>query len=175
MILDGKKTAYTILDELAIKVKNLPTQPRLAVILVGENTASLSYIKQKRKFAEHVGIDFQIQIYDTSISESSLLEAIQELNTDIRVSGFIIQLPLPNHINPNTVISAIDPKKDVDGFTPENIGALFLGKDHLTSCTPKGVMRLLERYQIPIFGKNVVIIGKSNIVGKPLALLMMNA
>lgn len=142
---------------------------------MGDNAASLSYIKQKRKFSERVGIAFDLRTFNTTISEAELLGEIERLNRDASVSGFIIQLPLPAHIDRDRVIAAIDPRKDVDGFTPENIGELFLGRDHLASCTPKGIMRLLEVYNIDILGKNVVIIGKSNIVGKPLSLLMMNA
>ena len=175
MILDGKKIAFTILDELTEKIAKLAVRPRLAVILVGDNPSSLSYIGQKRKFSERVGIDFELRQFEPSITEDGLVTEIKKFNDDASVTGFIVQLPLPKHISADKIIAAINPRKDVDGFTPENIGKLFLGTADLISCTPKGIIRLLETQNIALRGKNVVVIGKSNIVGKPLSLLLMNA
>lgn len=175
MIIDGRSIANSILTELGKQSARLPTRPRLSVVLVGDNPASLSYIKQKERSALVAGIDFDLLKLPVDITEVELLQAIHELNTDNRVHGFMVQLPLPGHINTNAIIEAIDPKKDVDGFTSQNIGRLFLGTADLVSCTPKGIMRLLEHERVAVCGKNIVIIGKSNIVGKPLSLLLMNA
>ncbi len=175
MIIDGRSIANTILLDLHKKIENLTIKPKLSVLLVGENPASLSYIKQKERSAIVAGIDFELRQMGVDITEERLIACIHEMNTDVSINGFIVQLPLPKHININTVIEAIDPRKDVDGFTSQNIGKLFLGTTHLVSCTPKGIMRLLETTNTQIQGKNVVVIGKSNIVGKPLSLLLMNA
>lgn len=175
MILNGKSIADKILGELREKIATLGKKPKLAVVLVGDNPASLSYIRQKRLFAERVGIDFELRQFDVSIGEKELITAIRELNTDANVTGFIVQLPLPAYIDTNHIIEAIDPRKDIDGFTSENIGRLFLGTAELISCTPKGIMELLYRSEVGIQGKKVTIVGRSNIVGKPLALLMINA
>ena len=175
MIIDGRSIANAILRDLRMKVEKLTIQPRLSVILVWENPASLSYIKQKERSALISGIDFELRQFPVDTTEGRILDAIQELNRDARVHGFIIQLPLPKHIETNKIIEAIDPRKDVDGFTSQNIGKLFLGTAQLISCTPKGVMRLLETIGVKISGENIVMVGKSNIVGKPLSLLLMNA
>lgn len=175
MIIDGRKIAKKILSELKIKIEKLPRVPKLTVVLVGDNPSSLSYIRQKRKYALEVGIDFEVLWLPIDTSEKELIATIEKLNNDPSVNGFIIQLPLPSHIQANSVIEAIDPKKDVDGFTSENIGKLFLDNGQLISCTPKGVMRIFEEIWADLLGKNVVMIGKSNIVGKPLSLLLMNA
>lgn len=175
MILNGKLIAEQIFSELLEQIAKLPKPPKLAVVLVGDNPASLSYIRQKRKAAERLGMDFELFSFEASISEQELVAAIQRLNTNPDITGFIVQLPLPAHINTNAIIAAIDPRKDVDGFTAENIGQLFLGTTDLISCTPRGVMELLARSNIDVRGKSVTIIGRSNIVGKPLSLLMINA
>lgn len=175
MILNGKLIAEQIFAELLEQIAKLPKPPKLAVVLVGDNPASLSYIRQKQKAAERLGMDFELFSFEASISEQELVAAIQGLNNNPDITGFIVQLPLPAHINTNAIITAIDPEKDVDGFTAENIGRLFLGTADLISCTPRGVMELLARSNIDVRGKSVTIIGRSNIVGKPLALLMINA
>jgi len=175
MIFDGKFIAEQIFAELTEQIAELPKPPKLGVVLVGDNPASLSYIRQKRRAAERVGIDFELFSFDISVSERELITAIQGLNTNPDITGFIVQLPLPKHINTTAIIETIAPHKDVDGFTAENIGRLFLGTADLISCTPRGVMELLARSDINVRGKSVTIIGRSNIVGKPLSLLMINA
>jgi methylenetetrahydrofolate dehydrogenase (NADP+)/methenyltetrahydrofolate cyclohydrolase len=175
MIIDGRSIANIFLLELKDKIEKLSKKPKLCVILVGENPASLSYIKQKERSALLTGIDFELRQLGVDTTEKELITLIQEINTDSSIHGLIVQLPLPKHIEANKIIEAIDPQKDVDGFTSQNIGKLFLGTTDLISCTPKGIMRLLETENIQIDGQNIVVIGKSNIVGKPLSLLLMNA
>lgn len=175
MIIDGRSIANDILADLHTKVEKLAPRPKMAVVLVGDNPASLSYIKQKERSALIAGIDFELLKFPVNIGEDALLGAIRKLNQDSNIHGFMIQLPLPKYIEANTIIEAIDPKKDIDGFTSQNIGKLFLGTADLISCTPKGIMRLLETTGTMVRGRNAVVIGKSNIVGKPLSLLLMNA
>ena len=175
MIIDGRSIANTILLELREKIEKLSKPPKLSVILVGENPASLSYIKQKERSALMVGMDFELRQLGVDTTEKELLDLIAEINQNPTIHGLIVQLPLPRHIDTNKIIEAIDPQKDVDGFTSQNIGKLFLGTAEIISCTPKGIMRLLETENIQISGQNIVVIGKSNIVGKPLSLLLMNA
>ncbi|MDD2916334.1 MAG: bifunctional 5,10-methylenetetrahydrofolate dehydrogenase/5,10-methenyltetrahydrofolate cyclohydrolase [Candidatus Gracilibacteria bacterium] len=175
MIIDGKSIAHSILMEVLEKTKTLTTKPRIVDVLLGDNPASLSYIRQKGRSAEIAGIDFELRQFSADTTEDELLTIVEGLNNDSNIHGFIIQLPLPPHINTNNIIEAIDPRKDVDGFTSQNIGKLFLGTADLVSCTPKGVMRLLKESDVKIQGENIVMIGKSNIVGKPLSLLLMNA
>jgi methylenetetrahydrofolate dehydrogenase (NADP+)/methenyltetrahydrofolate cyclohydrolase len=176
MILDGKKIACEIYENLTQKISQLERKPKLVVLLVGENPASLAYIKQKRKFCLQIGIEFELRQFDISLNEKEFLGEIRALNTDPDVSGFIVQFPLPSHIDSKIIHDSIDPKKDVDGFTPYNIGCITLGiPNNLAPCTPKGVMRIFEYYQISLVGKNIAIIGRSNIVGKPLALMCISA
>ena len=143
MIIDGRSIANTLLLDVREKIEKLPTKPKLVVLLVGENPASLSYIKQKERSAIIAGIDFELRQMSVDTTEQELLSCIHKINDDASINGFIVQLPLPKHIDINTVIEAIYPKKDVDGFTSQNIGKLFLGTTELISCTPKGIMRLL--------------------------------
>lgn len=146
------------------------------MILAGDDPASLAYIGQKRKYALSVGMEFEVVRLAAEVDEATLLQHLDELNHDSRVSGIIVQMPLPAHIDAARVISAIAPAKDVDGFTPTSLGNLFLGRDAgYVSCTPKGIMRLLDYYGLSVAGKRVAILGRSNIVGKPLAVLMINA
>ncbi|MDD5377073.1 MAG: bifunctional 5,10-methylenetetrahydrofolate dehydrogenase/5,10-methenyltetrahydrofolate cyclohydrolase [Candidatus Gracilibacteria bacterium] len=175
MIIDGRSIAQSICAKLGEEGKTLPRKPKLSVILVGENPASLSYIRQKERFAGIAGIDFELRQLSVDTTENALMDIIHEVNGNRFIDGLIVQLPLPRHIDTNTIIEAIDPRKDVDGFTSQNIGKLFLGTADLISCTPKGIMRLLETQKTKIQGENIVVIGKSNIVGKPLSLLLMNA
>lgn len=175
MIIDGRAIANSILVELLENIKKLPMKPKLVDVLLGDNPSSLSYIKQKGRSAEKIGINFELRQFPIDTTEKELLSIIEELNTDNSIHGFIVQLPLPSHIDTNKIIEAINPEKDVDGFTSANIGKLFLGATDLISCTPKGVMRLLKEAKVTIKGENIVMIGKSNIVGKPLSLLLMNA
>ena len=175
ILLDGKKIASEIQEEIAIKVAALPgRKPGLAFILVGENPASQSYVKSKKKACAHVGIVSTLIELPSSISERDLLKQIERLNQDPQVDGILVQLPLPLHIDEKIVTAAIDPKKDVDGFHPINVGKMLLGEEGgFLPCTPYGIKTLLQRYEVPVEGKHVVIIGRSNIVGKPLAAILM--
>lgn len=175
VIIDGKKIALEIRTEVAEKVSSLKSrgiQPCLAVILVGENPASVSYVTGKRKALAEVGMeDKSIQLPETT-TEEELLNLIKKLNDDESVNGILVQLPLPKHINEDKVIMAISPKKDVDGFHPENVGNLVIGRKGFLPCTPHGIIVLLKKMGIETNGKNAVVIGRSNIVGKPISLLL---
>ncbi len=177
MILDGKQIAADIRAELKEQVSELLAQgkraPKLAVILVGHNPASETYVANKIKACQEVGIDAEKIAYDETITQQTLLTEIHRLNNDPSIDGFIVQLPLPEHINESAVLSAIDFRKDVDGLTPENVGRTVQGLPSLVSATPRGIRELLARYNIATEGKHVVVIGRSNIVGKPIAMLLM--
>lgn len=148
--------------------------PGLAFILVGDNSASRTYIKMKKRRCGEVGIHSFDREFPSDITEEDLLRAIRELNEDPKVDGILIQLPLPPHISTYRAIEAVDPRKDVDGFHPVNLGKILLGEpDPFYPCTPRGVVALLHHYQIPVAGRHVVIVGRSNIVGKPLAAMLM--
>jgi len=176
MIIDGKQIAQDIYKDLATKVSEWEWTPKLAAVLVGNNPASLKYIDQKRKNAEKVGIDFELIHVAENISQEDLLQVLNDLNTDADVSGYIVQLPLPQHIDTSLVIESISPEKDVDGFHPVNQGKGIIGDDSgFIPCTPAGVMHILHTLSINLAGKEVSVIGKSNIVGKPLVNLLMNA
>lgn len=175
IILDGKQLKEKILLKLKEKINNFEKKPSLTVILVGDNPASQIYVNNKRKTAEAIGINSNIIKYPKTISEKELLEKIHELNKDDRVNAILVQLPLPEHISKEKVINLINPQKDVDGFTPYNFGKLFSGeKPFVYPCTPKGILILLDEYNINLDGKHVVIVGRSNIVGKPLSQMMLN-
>lgn len=175
MIIDWKKIASKIYEELKSKISVLKSKPTLVAILVWENPASISYIGQKRKFAEYVWMNFILEKFEESVKEIEIIKKIEELNNDSNITWYIVQLPLPKNINSQKIIDKISPRKDVDGFTKENIWKLFLWEeDWLISCTPKWIKRLLDEYDITLKWKNVTIIGKSNIVGKPLSLLFIN-
>ncbi len=178
MILDWRPVASQILENIKNQITYSPTwsdKPMLAVILVGENPASLAYIRMKEKRAREVGMGFGVYKFPISITQSDLEEEVRALSRDERVHGIIVQAPLPSHIDRYAVTECIDPEKDVDGFTKTQIGNMYLGHDGLWSCTPKGIMTLLKHYDIDVIGKNIVVIGRSNIVGKPMALMLMNA
>lgn len=175
-LIDGKKISTEIKDELKERVVNLKAkgiEPGLAVILVGDNSASQVYVRNKKKACEYVGIKSFSYELPAETSEKELLELIDTLNKDCHVHGILVQLPLPKHMDEQKVILAIDPAKDVDGFHPQSVGALSIGLDGFVSCTPAGVIELLKRSQIEIAGKNCVVIGRSNIVGKPVSLLLL--
>ena len=176
-ILDGKKLAEEIKSELRTEVLGLKEKgivPGLAVVIVGENSASKIYVKNKKRACEEIGIYSQVFELEEKIFQDELLEVIGKLNADEKVHGILVQLPLPAHIEKEKIILAIDPKKDVDCFHPENIGKVFLGQEIFPPCTPAGILEILKRSEIEIVGKDVVIVGRSNIVGKPLALMMIN-
>ena len=174
IILDGKALSLKLLEQVKERVAKLEKQPHLVVILVGENPASKIYVNNKKKAAEKVGIKSTVIEMDTNISEEDLLKTIEKLNNDSDVTGILVQLPLPKHIDKNKVILAISPKKDVDGFTPENVGKMVIGLEpYFYPATPQGIMMLLDEYKIPIEGKEAVVVGRSNIVGRPMAQLLL--
>ena len=177
MILDGKKIAADIRAELREQISTLVAKgqraPKLAVVIVGHNPASETYVANKMKACAEVGIESERIAFELDITEQDLLTEVQRLNNDPTIDGFIVQLPLPEHISETTIMSAIDRRKDVDGLTPENVGRTVQGLPSLVSATPKGIRELLARYAIQTEGKHVVVIGRSNIVGKPIAMLLM--
>ncbi len=173
--IDGKRISQEIRDELKIRVAELKKQGIegcLAVIQVGEDPASSVYVKNKKRACEYIGIGSRSYELPQETTETELLDLIGKLNKE-EVSGILVQLPVPDHIDENKIIQAISPKKDVDGFHPQNVGALVSGLTGFVSCTPAGVIQLLKRSGISIEGKHCVVIGRSNIVGKPMALLML--
>lgn len=177
MIISGKEISVKIKDQLKEEVSKIketyPRLPKLVVILVGDNQASQTYVRNKERACQYIGIESEILRHDASFSEIELLQEINDLNNDDTVDGILVQLPLPQHINEEKVLDAIVPSKDVDGFHPENVAKLFLGQHSLVPCTPKGMMVLLEEINYDLASKEVVIVGRSNIVGKPVALLCL--
>ena len=174
IILDGKKLRDKIFEDLKTKLDKMAKKPTLAVILVGENPASQIYVRNKKKTAEKLGINSISIEYPSDITESELLQKIEELNNDENVTAILVQLPLPEHINKNKVIDKILPQKDVDGLTPYNLGKLFSGEEpYVYPCTPKGILLLLDEYNIELEGRHVVVVGRSNLVGKPVAQLFL--
>ena len=175
-IIDGKATAKTIKDEIAIEVSEMVKRgvkpPHLAAVLVGHDGGSETYVAFKIKDCEEVGFRSSLVRYEDDVTEEELLQRIAELNADEELDGFIVQLPLPGHISEQKVIEAIDPAKDVDGFHPVNVGKTVIGLPAFVSATPYGIVELLKRYNIETSGKNCVIVGRSNIVGRPLSVLM---
>lgn len=175
-LLDGKATALQIKDEIANEVRHLTEQghraPHLAAVIVGTDGASMTYVANKEKSSHEVGFTSSVYRMSETTSEQQLLETIEFLNNDSDIDGFIVQLPLPKHINEQKVVNAISPEKDVDGFTPFNIGRMVLGEDCFTPATPMGICTLLERYGIETEGKHCVVVGRSNIVGTPVANLL---
>ena len=177
-IIDGKKISATIRAEIAEEVKAMKNEginPGLAVIIVGENPASQVYVRNKGKACEEVGIYSEIIEMPEATTEETLLAKIAELNGRKEISGILVQLPLPKHINEASVIAAISPDKDVDAFSEVNVGKIMIGNHRFLPCTPAGVMELITRSGIEIAGKNAVVIGRSNIVGKPQAMLLLHA
>lgn len=176
ILLDGKKTAADIKEEIAIEVKNLKDKgyktPHLAAVIVGNNGASVTYVNAKVKACEMVGFESSLIRLSENISGEDLLNEIHILNNDATIDGFIVQLPLPNHIDEQKVIMAIDPNKDVDGFHPMNVGKMALNLPTFISATPFGILELLERYKIQTSGKHVVVLGRSHIVGSPMSILL---
>lgn len=175
-IIDGKAISTALKEELKVKVDALKAQgvePCLAVILVGEDPASTVYVNNKKKACEFIGIKSLSYELPESTTQGELLALIDKLNADDGVNGILVQLPLPKHIDEDAVIQAISPKKDVDGFHPQSVGALCIGQKGFVSCTPAGIIELLKRSNVEIEGKECVIIGRSNIVGKPMSLLML--
>lgn len=175
-ILDGKKTSEALKQEIAEEVKQLKNQgkkvPHLAAVLVGDDGASLTYVGSKVKACEQVGFASTLVKLPADISEEKLLQEIAKLNANPEIDGYIVQLPLPKHINEQKILLAIDPTKDVDGFHPANFGRMALDMEAFIPATPFGIMELLKRYKVPTKGKHVVVVGRSHIVGRPISILL---
>ena len=174
-IIDGKEIAKKLRSKIAEEVASLDRPPGLAVILVGEDPASAVYVRNKELACKQAGFFSDKIIKSENITEEQLLEEVERLNNNSHIDGILVQLPLPKHINANKVIEHISPHKDVDGFHSENIGKLMQNKSHLRPCTPKGVMTMLESIDCKIEGMNCVVVGASNIVGRPMAMELLNA
>ena len=177
IILDGKETARKIRENLKEKVKKLEERkitPKLAVIMVGNDNASKIYVKNKSKACEELGIDYEEINMGEDTTQEQLLNTIKKLNNRKDIHGILLQSPIPDSLDINEAFRTILPEKDVDGFNPINVGRLVLGQETFISCTPFGIIKLLEEYNIPIEGKNAVIIGRSNIVGKPMLHCLLN-
>lgn len=176
-ILDGKSLAKKIRENLKSEVEDLKKKginPKLAVILIGDDASSKIYVRNKSQACEEVGIRYEEHLLPTTVEMDELLELIENLNKREDITGILLQSPIPHHLDINEAIQKISYKKDVDGFHPINVGKLILNQDCLVSCTPYGIIKLLEEYNIEIAGKNVVIVGRSNIVGKPMSACMLN-
>lgn len=175
VIIDGKKVSLEILKDLKQKVSKLDKKPALAVILANDDSASKIYVNSKEKQAMELNYKSCVYRFDKNIKQNDLIKLIQELNETPEINGILVQLPLYNHLNQQEILELIDPKKDVDGFHPINVGRLNCGLEpYAICCTPKGIVKLLDYYKIKLEGKNVVVIGRSNIVGKPTATLLTN-
>ncbi|EKZ0482322.1 bifunctional methylenetetrahydrofolate dehydrogenase/methenyltetrahydrofolate cyclohydrolase [Enterococcus faecalis] len=175
-VINGRELADQMQAEIQKDVEKMTQQgiqPGLVVLLVGENPASQTYVRNKERAAAKIGILSKVEKLPETISEEELLAEIDKYNQDSRFHGILVQLPLPKHIDEEKILLAIDPKKDVDGFHPMNLGRLFVGKPEMIPCTPYGIMKMFEAYDIDLTGKRAVVIGRSNIVGKPMALLLL--
>jgi methylenetetrahydrofolate dehydrogenase (NADP+) / methenyltetrahydrofolate cyclohydrolase len=173
MDINGRELSKKIKNEIKNEVDKLDKKPGLAVVLVGENPASKVYVRHKEKACQKVGYYSKKIVLSDNTSEEELLTLVDELNNDNLIHGILVQLPLPKHIDSDKVISSINPNKDVDGFHPLNMGKLMIGQKTIISCTPKGIIELIKSTKIDMSGKNAVVIGRSNIVGKPIALLLL--
>ncbi|WP_432355371.1 bifunctional methylenetetrahydrofolate dehydrogenase/methenyltetrahydrofolate cyclohydrolase FolD [Sporosarcina sp. A2] len=176
IIIDGKAIGEKIRKEIKIDVERLierGCRPGLAVVLVGEDQASRTYVSNKEKSSKAVGMKSELVVLPITVSQKELLDTVNRLNEDPTIHGILVQLPLPPHIDENKVIQSISPKKDVDGFHPENVGKMIIGQTSFVSCTPSGIMELLEQTGTEISGKHAVIVGRSNIVGKPMGQLLL--
>ncbi len=175
-LLDGKKTANAIKEEIKAQVTAMQSRgdrvPHLAAVLVGNDGASLTYVGSKVRSCEYVGFESTLIQLDETTTETQLLTQIDQLNADASIDGYIVQLPLPKHIDEEKILLAIDPKKDVDGFHPANFGRMALELEAFIPATPFGIMQLLERYAVPTSGKHCVVVGRSHIVGRPISILM---
>ena len=176
IILDGKKTSNEIKEEIKITVNSMKASgerpPHLAAVLVGNDGASLTYVGSKVRSCEYVGFDSTLIRLESNISEEDLLRHIKDLNQDDNLDGYIVQLPLPKHIDDEKILLAIDPRKDVDGFHPTNFGRMALELNAFIPATPFGILQLLKRYKVPTSGKHCVVVGRSHIVGRPISILM---
>ena len=176
-IINGKKLAKEIREDLKIKCEELKEKgikPKLAVVMVGNDKASQVYVRNKSKVCDEIGIEFEEHLLEENIEQKVLIELLERLNKDNNVHGILLQSPIPAHLDINEAFRTIAPEKDVDGFNPVNVGKLCLNQDTFVSCTPYGIMKMFEAYNIDLTGKNVTIIGRSNIVGKPLIQCCLN-
>ncbi len=174
LILSGKDVSATVYDNLLNRISNLKNKaiiPGLAVVMVGENPASKVYVRSKAKKFDQLNLCTQTFFLPEEIPEIEILDLINSLNEDLKFHGILVQLPLPKHIDSQKIIEAIDPNKDVDGFHPDNVGRLAIGKPRFIPCTPKGIMRIMSHYNIDLNGKHIVVVGRSNIVGRPISIL----
>ena len=177
IIIDGKELAKKIRANLKMKcdeLKNKKINPKLAVIMLGDDPASKVYVRNKSKACEDVGIEYKEYLLNTNTTQKELIKLIEELNQDKTINGILLQSPIPANLDINEAFRTISPQKDVDGFNPVNVGKLVLNQDTFVSCTPYGIMKMFEKYNIDLTGKNVVILGRSNIVGKPLMHCCLN-
>lgn len=174
VILDGKKTSEKIREKIRKEITGNPRKPGLAVVIVGTDKASKQYVSMKKKACEKTGIESFAFDLPEETSQSELERLIDKLNDDVRVDGILVQLPLPSHINEDKILERILPTKDVDGFHPVNVGKLLQNKPCYRSCTPFGIIKLLEEYEIELSGKKVAVLGRSNIVGKPMAVMLIH-
>lgn len=177
VIIDGKELAKKIRENLKIECEELKKKninSKLAVIMVGEDPASKVYVRNKSRACEYVGIEYEEYLLDANTTQKKLIELIEKLNKDKKVNGILLQSPIPSNLDINEAFRTISPEKDVDGFNPVNVGKLVLNQDTFVSCTPYGIMKMFEKYNIDLTGKNVVILGRSNIVGKPLIHCCLN-
>ncbi|OFX19768.1 MAG: bifunctional 5,10-methylene-tetrahydrofolate dehydrogenase/5,10-methylene-tetrahydrofolate cyclohydrolase [Bacteroidetes bacterium GWA2_31_9b] len=176
ILIDGNKISAEVKEEIALEVQQMLKQgkkvPHLAALIVGHDGGSETYVGHKEKACKQVGFDSTVLRFEDTVTEKEILTAVHEMNNNPAIDGFIIQLPLPKHISEQKVIEAIDPKKDVDGFHPVNLGRMVIGIPAYISATPAGIIELIKRYKIETSGKNVVVIGRSNIVGKPISILL---
>lgn len=172
-IIDGRALADQMQEAMRTEVAAMTTKPGLVVIIIGENPASQTYVRNKERTAEKIGLNSRVDRLPADIAESELISLIEQYNQDEHYHGILVQLPLPKHIDEEKVLLSILPEKDVDGFHPMNMGKLFSGKPALIPCTPYGIMKMFEAYNIDLEGKNAVVVGRSNIVGKPMAQLLL--
>jgi methylenetetrahydrofolate dehydrogenase (NADP+)/methenyltetrahydrofolate cyclohydrolase len=172
-LLDGKSLAASIRASVKERIAALGVRPGLAVILAGDNPASRIYVRNKTRACEEAGVHSQQIDYPATVTQEALIETVRRLNADAAVHGILVQLPLPAHVDPAAVQSAISPDKDADGFHPASLGALLAGRPRFVPCTPAGILRLLEHARVPLAGRRAVVIGRSTIVGKPLAMLLL--
>lgn len=173
-IIDGRALADKMQAEMAVEVASMSTKPGLAVIIVGENPASQTYVRNKELTAQKIGLHSIVERLSAEVSEEELIEVVNRYNQDEQFHGILVQLPLPAHIDEEKVLLAVSPEKDVDGFHPLNVGKLYSGQATLIPCTPYGIMKMLEAYDVELEGKEAVVVGRSNIVGKPMAQLLLD-
>ncbi len=175
ILIDGKAISASVREEMKAEVAAMETKPGLAVIIVGNDPASKTYVKNKKKGCEQVGFYSEVHELPENTTQQELIALVNKLNGDEKIHGILVQLPLPRHLDDKAVIAAIDPKKDVDAFAEVNVGKIMIGNHSFLPCTPAGIMVLLERSGIDISGKECVVVGRSNIVGKPMAMLLLGA